>query len=277
MRISVLVLMFALVLSVSPALASEGWLTDFAAAQAAAKEKNVPILVDFSGSDWCGWCIRLDEEVFSQPEFKSYAADNLVLFMADFPRKKKLDEATVKQNTELRDKFQVRGYPTVVLLDAGGNELARTGYQKGGAAAYVEHLKSLLSPPEPSEAEGSWLTDFAAAQAAAKEKNVPILADFSGSDWCGWCVKLDQEVFSQEAFQNWSKDNVVMFLADFPQAKPQSAELKKQNKELAEKYGIEGFPTVLLLDAEGNVLQQTGYQAGGAEKYVEHLKELLKK
>lgn len=121
-----------------------------------------------------------------------------------------------------------------------------------------------------------WLTDFEAAKKQAAEKNLPILADFSGSDWCGWCIKLDKEVFSQDAFKAYAKDNVVLFLADFPNRTPQPEEVKKQNNDLQQKYGIRGFPTVLLLDAEGKVLERTGYQAGGAEKYVEHIKDLLK-
>ncbi|MDA1044006.1 MAG: thioredoxin family protein [Verrucomicrobia bacterium] len=125
-------------------------------------------------------------------------------------------------------------------------------------------------------AGAGWATDFEAVQKEAKEKNLPILADFSGSDWCGWCIKLDKEVFSQEAFKTYAKDNVVLFLADFPNKTPQSDAVKKQNKALAEKYGIKGFPTVLLLNADGSVIEQTGYQRGGPEKYVAHLKSLLK-
>jgi protein disulfide-isomerase len=126
-----------------------------------------------------------------------------------------------------------------------------------------------------AEAHAGWVTDFEAAKKEAAERNVPILADFSGSDWCGWCIKLDGEVFSREEFRKYAKDNLVLFLADFPAAKPQSEELKKQNKELAEKYGVRGFPTVLLLDAKGEVLARTGYRRGGAEAYVEYLKEML--
>ncbi|MFC1498771.1 thioredoxin family protein, partial [Verrucomicrobiota bacterium] len=66
-----------------------GWLTDFEQARKLAKEKKLPILADFAGSDWCGWCIKLDKEVFTKEEFKKYAKDNLVLFLADFPNKKK--------------------------------------------------------------------------------------------------------------------------------------------------------------------------------------------
>lgn len=125
-----------------------------------------------------------------------------------------------------------------------------------------------------SEYDG-WVTDFEAAKKEAAERKVPILANFAGSDWCGWCIKLDKEVFGQEAFGKYAKDNLVMFLADFPSSKEQSDAVKLQNKGLAEKYGVRGFPTVLLLDADGKVLARTGYKRGGAAKYVKHVKELV--
>jgi len=126
-------------------MASDGWLTDFAAAQKEAVARNVPILVDFSGSDWCGWCKRLDKKVFSQPAFKEYAEKNLVLFIADFPRKSTLSPAIEKQNKELMKKFGVRGFPTILILNKEGKKIAQTGYQRGGAEAYVEHLKELIT------------------------------------------------------------------------------------------------------------------------------------
>ena len=121
------------------------WLTDFEAAKKTAAEKKLPILADFSGSDWCGWCIKLDKEVFSQKEFKEFARDNLVLFMADFPRAAKQDAKTKQQNAELMKKHAVAGFPTVLLMDAEGKVFARTGYERGGASAYVEHLKKLIA------------------------------------------------------------------------------------------------------------------------------------
>lgn len=125
--------------------AGEGWGTDFEAAKKQAAEQKKPILVDFSGSDWCGWCIKLEKEVLSQDAFKAYAKDNLVLFLADFPRKSKLPEATTKQNEALMDKYGVKGFPTVLLLDAKGELLGQTGYQPGGPEKYIEHLKGLLA------------------------------------------------------------------------------------------------------------------------------------
>ena len=123
----------------------------------------------------------------------------------------------------------------------------------------------------------TWLTSFEAAKEEAVKRNVPILADFSGSDWCGWCIKLDKEVFSSPAFKKYAAENLVLLLVDFPHKKHQTDATKKQNATLQEQFGISGFPTVILMDAEGKVLGTTGYQPGGGEKYVAHLKELLGK
>jgi len=122
---------------------------------------------------------------------------------------------------------------------------------------------------------GEWLSDFEAAKKTAAEKKLPILADFSGSDWCGWCIKLDSEVFSKKEFKEFARDNLVLFLADFPRAKNQDEKIKKQNAELMKKHEVQGFPTVLLMDAEGKVFARTGYERGGAAAYVEHLKKLI--
>ncbi len=121
----------------------------------------------------------------------------------------------------------------------------------------------------------SWLTSFAAAKAEAAKRNVPILADFSGSDWCGWCIKLDKEVFSTEAFKKYASQNLVLLLVDFPRMKSQSEEVKKQNNDLAEKLEIQGFPTVVLMDSTGKIIGRTGYRPGGGDSYVAHLRKLL--
>lgn len=131
--------------AVSGAAESSGWLTDFEQAKKVAAEKKLPILMDFSGSDWCIWCQRLDSEVFTQKAFKDYAQENLVLFLADFPMRAKQSDELRAQNRKLQSTYKVAGYPTVILVNAQGDEKARTGYVKGGAEAYVEHLKGLLS------------------------------------------------------------------------------------------------------------------------------------
>ncbi len=123
--------------------------------------------------------------------------------------------------------------------------------------------------------ESLWLTDFNKAKQVSKDIGKPILIDFSGSDWCGWCVKLDKEIFSREIFKKYAKENLVLMMVDFPRNKKQSNEVKKQNKALLKKYSVRGFPTVFLVDSEGKVLARTGYRRGGAQKYVDHLKKIL--
>ncbi|MBC8039994.1 MAG: thioredoxin family protein [Opitutaceae bacterium] len=119
------------------------WLTDFKKAEKQAAAENKPLVLDFTGSDWCGWCIRLDKEVFSQKEFTDYAKQNLVLVKLDFPRSKSLAAAEKKQNEELAQKYEVRGFPTIVVLDSKGKQLGKLGYQKGGAVKWIESLEQV--------------------------------------------------------------------------------------------------------------------------------------
>jgi thioredoxin-related protein len=123
-----------------------------------------------------------------------------------------------------------------------------------------------------------WTSDFEAAKKQAAESKKDLLIDFTGSDWCGWCIKLVDEVFKHDAFKDGVKDTFVLVELDFPRDKSKlSEETQKQNKELNEKYGIEGYPTILLTDADGRPYAKTGYQKGGPEKYVAHLNELRTK
>jgi thioredoxin-related protein len=122
-----------------------------------------------------------------------------------------------------------------------------------------------------------WMTDFEAAQAKAKAENKPMLLDFTGSDWCGWCIKLDEEVFSQAAFSEYAAAELVLVEIDFPRRTEQSDKLKAQNEALSQQYGVRGFPTILVLSSEGELIEKTGYRRGGAEAYVQHIKEILAK
>ncbi len=164
---------------------------------------------------------------------------------------------------------------SVIML---GSAMAGEGKvpEKTKSSNVAVSTNQAAAKPEVKDFNG-WHTDFANAKQTAKQKKQLILADFSGSDWCGWCIKLEKEVFSQEIFKNWAKDNVVLFIADFPRAVAQPDNLKKQNQDLMQKYGVEGFPSVLILDADGNLIHQTGYMKGGAQVYVDKLQELIAK
>lgn len=120
-----------------------GWLTNFAEAEQQAKSQHKLLLMDFTGSDWCGWCIMLEKEVFSKPEFKEYASKNLVLLELDFPRRKEMPEETLAQNQRLAMKYQIQGFPTIVVLDSNGKEVAQLGYMRGGPEAFIAQLEKL--------------------------------------------------------------------------------------------------------------------------------------
>ncbi len=141
----------------------------------------------------------------------------------------------------------------------------------------VSALMGLLAF-QVSAAEGSWTTDFPAAQEKAKKEDRLVLMDFTGSDWCGWCKKLDKDVFSTTDFQDYAKKNLILVEVDFPSKKKQSDDLKKANQALKEKYAVRGFPTIVLLDKEGKeVWKQVGYLAGGPEAFIGKIEEAKKK
>jgi thioredoxin-related protein len=136
---------------------------------------------------------------------------------------------------------------------------------------------ALLSLGSLHASEAAWLTDFKKAEKQAAAENKPLVLDFTGSDWCGWCIRLDKEVFSQKEFVDYAKQNLVLVKLDFPRGTPLPAEEKKQNEELAQKYGVRGFPTIVVLDSKGKQLGELGYQKGGAAKWIESLEKVTKK
>ena len=123
----------------------KGWTEDLDLAMKFAARTKRPIVLDFTGSDWCGWCIKLHDEVFSKTAFKDYADKNLVLVAIDFPRSKKLPDEIKQRNSELARQYSVRGFPTIVILDpTGKKELGRTGYVRGGPAAFIAGVKKIV-------------------------------------------------------------------------------------------------------------------------------------
>jgi len=127
-----------------PAARSATWLTDLPAALKQAGAENKLVLVDFTGSDWCGWCIKLHKEVFSQPEFNAFAKANLVLVEVDFPNKKAQPLALKRANQALAEKYHIEGYPTLILLNGGGNRLATFGYEPGGPGVLIDAIKKVM-------------------------------------------------------------------------------------------------------------------------------------
>lgn len=120
-----------------------------------------------------------------------------------------------------------------------------------------------------------WNEDLEQAKIEAAKTDKYIFVSFSGSDWCHWCIKLDEEVLSTKEFQCYAEENLVMVLVDFPKRKKQSADQKAKNDELARKYRVRGFPSVALLNPQGELVSMTGYRRGGPDAYIEHLELLI--
>jgi len=121
----------------------------------------------------------------------------------------------------------------------------------------------------------NWEDNLETALKKAKTENKAVLVNFTGSDWCQWCIKLSDEVFSKSDFEDYAEDNLILVKLDFPRSIEQSAETKLYNNQLAQRYGVQGFPTILLFNSAGNLVLTTGYQPGGPVSYVEHLKNSL--
>jgi len=372
-----------------PARAASGWLVSYDKAVAESKKTGKPILADFTGSDWCGWCIKLDQEVFGTPDFAKWSKDNVVLLQLDFPQRRRLPDDLRRQNEQLKNKYNVSGFPTVLFLSAEGAVVGRSGYQAGGPKAWIASAQKIVDTvPKPAKPEklelmtgladaqkaaaekdrpllvlgayggvertfkdlftdgdfgrfangrlvtvqvstgaaptsadgkalaalrtqhklpktptqvivldpagekllystgsapkagaltaellkhlpkpaydGKWLEDFAEAKKIATGLQRPILMDFTGSDWCIWCKKLDQEVFSKADFQKYAEGNLVLLKVDLPRQSKLPAERLQQNRDLAQQFGVRGFPTLVLVDAAGTEKGRIGgYPQGG--------------
>ncbi len=126
--------------------------------------------------------------------------------------------------------------------------------------------------------EALWLTDLAKAQATAKKENKMVLMDFTGSDWCPPCKALHNKVLTSKEFTDYAKENLVLVVVDFPNSKPISAEQKQANNELAQKFKVRAFPTIIVLDSNGKQLSfEEGYSGIGPKEFVAKLQKLKKR
>jgi len=129
-----------------------------------------------------------------------------------------------------------------------------------------------------------WHTNVKEAVEIANKENKPIFMFFTGSDWCGWCIRLQKEVFKTPAFEAWAKEKVVLVELDYPKRVPQTEEVKIQNAQLQQMFAIRGFPTVWFVkatDKEGKInfeqLGSTGYVAGGPSAWLSGANQIIAK
>ena len=413
---------------IAPAIGAE-WMTDFDAAKARAAKEDKAVLIDFTGSDWCGYCIKLRRDVFDKDDFTNYARDKFVLLEIDQPHKIKMPPEKLAANRKLAESYGVDGYPTVLVVDSEGTlmggfcgypgsadevqdlldnaydnykklrnagkdkklEVLRSIYDgldedlqecadslrraiiaadpedKAGlrksmaakeerrgildelheaptpqlcleiieahlpgisaenrtgllamkelillntarsvddvikardtiAAALetekdpkiiaairknieerykdpAETLRLIRDDEEEEEEEAgpeaaqptpaaqqeapeqklSWETNFEAAAQRAEREGKLLLVEFTGSDWCGACMQMHRSVLDKPEFADGIRPGFIPVCLDYPRKTEQAAELKKQNNELARRYAIQGFPTLLVLTPAGEL------------------------
>ena len=168
--------------------------------------------------------------------------------------------------------------PTVrcTVLAPSRNPVEDGGVHQHRSIFFAAAACVFLSAPF-ARADSGWLNDYKKAQQEATANHRFLLLDFTGSDWCGWCRKFDKEIWSQPQFKDYARENLVLLEVDFPRAKPQSVELKKQNQELAQQYEVQGFPTIVVLNGNGQkVWQYDGYFPGGPDAFIAELEKLPK-
>ncbi len=144
--IPTIVLAFSMIFITLPASAEvpEGWTSDFEAARETASAEAKPLLLMFTGSDWCVWCKRMHREILDTKTFRQWAADNLLLVYVDFPRQDYRSREVIRQNKKLDERYGVSGYPTLVLVDDTGRELGRFSYMEGGPKTFIRALERAI-------------------------------------------------------------------------------------------------------------------------------------
>jgi protein disulfide-isomerase len=279
---SVILVILLLILSIVQADTIK-WQSNIDEALQKAKVNGKFVFVFFTGSDWCSWCKKLNSEVFDHQEFQNYAAKNMEMVLLDFPKSTPQSQEQSDYNKLMQQKYSIAGYPSVVILDKKGAITMQLGYREGGAAKYVEFIESGLkwnlssyNDTWKDEKGQIWYKNLTKAQELAAKNNKHILINFTGSDWCIWCKRLTNEVFEKPEFIKFASENLILLRIDFPQETKLPPGEESYNNSLAQKFAVEGFPTLFLLDGKGKTVKQLGYEEGGATPYVAMLRELIK-
>jgi protein disulfide-isomerase len=206
-----------------------------------------------------GWVVKKTAEVTQSPVFGRHSAtpnparESAALATRLYPELAKGGSAFNLRFVALYNEMKLSD-PNLLAQPNWPIQLAeRTVRELGGGSISGSGIQRI----------SGWTDDYDGAMEAAKSENKKLLLDFTGSDWCEYCMKLDREVLNNPKFQAWARDNVVLVRVDFPRTFPQSTRIKNQNAQLKSKYPFDSYPTILVVDTNGNVLdRKIGYTPG---------------
>jgi len=315
------------------------WLVHYETALQLARQTGKNIYILKTGSDWCGWCKKLNAEVLQSREFRSFARENLVLVYLDSPKRNPLpaDQAQYNQNALKKAGFAAGGgYPTAIVQDSNGREIGRRpGYKplgeymkwlsevtcapaaksaneqgegkswmrnrntrttvqhRNGSVRLVNQKRSAPGPVEPGKDPlanlnlppmssrwqrgiSGWEVHYPTALTKARQENKMIFALNTGSDWCGWCVKLKKEVLLSSEFKRFARRYLILVYLDSPKKKPLPPDQKQHNMMVRQKLGFGGgVPSAVIVNADGQVVaRKSGYSPLSA--YMVFLKQQVK-
>lgn len=190
-------------------------------------------------------------------------------------------EAVVAEKGEPNSKLE-RGNVTMLTYEDGtirlvdGKVVSQTGATAAYATSSVPRSGSAASSRSSSGPglNGEWTTDYQSAMQSASGSGRETLLFFTGSDWCGWCKRLEAEVLDTEEFKTYASGNLVLVKLDFPRRVAQSDFTKRRNRELAQKYGIGGYPAIVVLNDSGEEVGRLGYQPGGPGPFIKKLRKM---
>lgn len=145
MLLSFLFLSTALQAVVEKSSSPLNWISSYEEAVNQSKATSKPMILFFTGSDWCGWCHKLERESLETPDFARAAGDKFIFVKLDFPMNSQLPSNITAQNKQLQKKYDVRGFPSIVILDSQERQIGVTGYRPGGGQQYAEHLFKIVN------------------------------------------------------------------------------------------------------------------------------------
>jgi thiol-disulfide isomerase/thioredoxin len=275
-----------------PILARGEWLTDFEKAKRYSSATGKPILANFTGSDWCPFCLRLKREVFDTELFQDWAEDNVVLFMADYPRKKLLPPAEAAQNEFLVQEYSVAGYPSILFITGKGDVLGKSGFlETSGANYWVKVADKVIDDGKDALTHSDGFPEIVSKRLTAKDirgREFPkfdfgelasgkLPADLKGKTilldiWATWCGPCVEEMPKLERWsQEFGDDLVVIGLTDEDPEKIRTFASRHQityplmtdpSRKLTNRLEVQTIPQLILISNDGTVRWQGGFGDG---------------